>query len=132
MRLVIDYKWIKLRRMITIPTLKRLATLLLPASCCPPPRLFLLVFHHPPDPLATTPLPHDETFTLLTHRNPLDKSILAIVQTHLAERGKARREKSIPSWVYAMGVPDIDVPDSFTRPVCVMQAAADPLTALLL
>nr|GAT53891.1 predicted protein [Mycena chlorophos] len=52
---------------------------------------------------------------LLTHRNQLSTTLLAILQ-HVGER------KGVPPWVKALVCPDLDAPENFVAPQCVMRA----------
>ncbi|TFY81809.1 hypothetical protein EWM64_g2196 [Hericium alpestre] len=84
-------------------------------------------FHMPPD--AHNPNhTQDPPYTLLTHRNNFDTPLLALLQSHLRERGKTRRDGATPPWVKALVLPDQDVPDSFTPPQFFMPATVDTLT----
>ncbi|GBE79642.1 hypothetical protein SCP_0208420 [Sparassis crispa] len=85
--------------------------------------------HSPATPLAPSSQP-DPPYTLLIHRNSLEKSLLSILQTHVCERSKSKKDKAPPSWVAPLVFPDTDVPDGFVPPTCVMRTPIDPLASL--
>ncbi|KAI0776123.1 hypothetical protein BD413DRAFT_677249 [Trametes elegans] len=87
-------------------------------------------FHPSRDALAPPSQPPEPPFSLLTHRNALETSLLSAMRAHVAERSKSKKEKAPPAWVHALVNPDEDVPDSFTPPLCVMSTPLDPLVAL--
>lgn len=87
-------------------------------------------FHPPRSVLAPPGQPPDPPFTLVAHRIALETPLLSTLQTHVAERNKSNKEKGVPPWVLALSLPDEDVPDSFTPPLCVMSTPLDPLAAL--
>ncbi|KAI1795138.1 hypothetical protein LXA43DRAFT_993619 [Ganoderma leucocontextum] len=87
-------------------------------------------FHPPRSVLAPSGQPPDPPFTLIAHRIALETPLLSALQTHITERNKSKKEKGVPPWVLALALPDEDVPDSFTPPLCVMSTPLDPLAAL--
>ncbi|KAH9951677.1 hypothetical protein B0H21DRAFT_186256 [Amylocystis lapponica] len=88
------------------------------------------IFHPSPDPLAPHTQQSHEPYTLVTHRNDLDKSLFSTMQSQIAERSKAKKDKALPAWVRILISPDPDDPDAFTPPMCVMRTPVDPLAAL--
>ncbi|RDX55510.1 hypothetical protein OH76DRAFT_1551941, partial [Lentinus brumalis] len=86
-------------------------------------------FHPPRNLLAPSEQP-DPPFTLLAHRVTLETPLLSAIQAHVTERSKSKKDKTLPQWVQALVLPDDDVPDSFTPPLCVMSTPLDPLVAL--
>ncbi|KAL4242066.1 hypothetical protein ABKN59_000560 [Abortiporus biennis] len=89
------------------------------------------IFHPPRDPYAPSSQPLPEPFTLLTHRNKLDESILENIQTRILERGKSsKKENPIPSWLTDLVIPPPEDPTSFIVPTCVMPTKVDPLAPL--
>ncbi|OBZ70030.1 hypothetical protein A0H81_09902 [Grifola frondosa] len=87
-------------------------------------------FHPTRDPLAPSSQPPEPSFTLLTHRNALQSSLLSIMQSQITERSKSKKEKAPPTWLNPLVFPDTDVPESFTAPICVMRTPLDPLASL--
>ena len=85
---------------------------------------------HPPRNLLALSQPPDPPFTLLAHRIALETPLLSAAQAHVLERSKSKKDKTVPPWVQALVVPDEDVPDSFTPPLCLMSTPLDPLSAL--
>ncbi|CAL1700908.1 unnamed protein product [Somion occarium] len=86
------------------------------------------IFHPPPNPYPSSA--PEQPFTLLTHRNRFEDSILTCVQSKLAERGKSKKEKPIPVWVIDLIAPNPDDVEAFTNPTCVMPTKVDPLASL--
>ncbi|KZT12549.1 uncharacterized protein LAESUDRAFT_718816 [Laetiporus sulphureus 93-53] len=87
-------------------------------------------FHPPRDPLAPSSQASSPPFTLLTHRNALEKSLLSLLQDQMNERGKSKKADPLPSWIHSLVFPDVDVPDAFMPPTCVMRTPLDPLSSL--
>ena len=85
---------------------------------------------HPPRSLLAPTQPPDPPFTLLAHRISLETPLLSAIQTHITERSKSKKDKTLPEWVQTLALPDTDVPDTFTPPLCVMSTPLDPLAAL--
>ncbi|RPD67279.1 hypothetical protein L226DRAFT_499328 [Lentinus tigrinus ALCF2SS1-7] len=85
---------------------------------------------HPPRNLLAPTEPPDPPFTLLAHRVTLETPLLSAIQAHVTERSKSKKDKTLPEWVQTLALPDKDVPDSFTPPLCVMSTPLDPLAAL--
>lgn len=52
------------------------------------------------------------------------------MQTSITERSKSKKGEPLPSWLPPLVFPDLDVPDSFTPPTCVMSTPLDPLASL--
>ncbi|EPQ59390.1 hypothetical protein GLOTRDRAFT_103414 [Gloeophyllum trabeum ATCC 11539] len=86
-------------------------------------------FHPPPDPLALAGQSHP-TVTLLTHRNDINTSLLALLQKQVTERPKGKKEKGTPAWVKSLVMPDPDDPEGFVIPTCVMPAPSGIATNL--
>ncbi|THH20138.1 hypothetical protein EW146_g1170 [Bondarzewia mesenterica] len=84
-------------------------------------------FHPPPNPMADPSHPQDPPYTLLTHRNDFNIPLLFLVQSQIRERTKAKRDRSFPSWLEPLVLPDQDVPDCFTPPQFFMPTSLDPL-----
>lgn len=87
-------------------------------------------FHPPRSVLAPPDQLPDPPFTLIAHRIALETPLVSALQAHLSERNKSKKDKGVPPWVLAVALPDEDVPDSFTPPLCVMSTPLDPLAAL--
>ncbi|KAI0353558.1 hypothetical protein OH77DRAFT_1407052 [Trametes cingulata] len=87
-------------------------------------------FHPPRNLLAPPSQPPEPPFSLLTHRNALETTLLSAMRTHVSERSKSKKDKTPPPWVQSLVVPDEDVPDTFTPPLCVMSTPLDPLASL--
>ncbi len=85
---------------------------------------------HPPRNLLAPTQTLDSPFTLLAHRITLETSLLSAIQTHVTERSRSKKDKTVPSWAQALVLPDEEVPDSFTPPLCLMSTPLDPLAAL--
>ncbi|KAI0650337.1 hypothetical protein C8Q79DRAFT_902962 [Trametes meyenii] len=85
---------------------------------------------HPPRNLLAPSQPSEPPFSLFTHRNSLEMSLLAAMQAHVSERSRSKKDKVPPAWVQTLALPDQDVPDAFTLPLCVMSTPLDPLAAL--
>ncbi|KAI0324948.1 hypothetical protein GY45DRAFT_1330967 [Cubamyces sp. BRFM 1775] len=88
-------------------------------------------FHPPRNRLAPPGEPPEPPFSLLTHRNPLETTLLSAMQAHVTERSKSKKDKTPPTWVQELVLPDQDVPDSFVPPLCVMSTPLDPLASLI-
>lgn len=84
-------------------------------------------FHRPLDPLAPSSQPREPPFVMLTHRNSMQMPLVTLVQTHVLERIKSKKDGACPAWVKSLVCPDPDDPSSFTPPQCVMTAQLDPL-----
>ncbi|KAI0638080.1 hypothetical protein C8Q77DRAFT_1275974 [Trametes polyzona] len=87
-------------------------------------------FHPPRNLLAPPSQPPELPFSLLTHRNTLETSLLSAMQAHVSERSKSKKDKTPPAWAQSLALPDQDVPDSFTPPLCLMSTPLDPLASL--
>lgn len=87
-------------------------------------------FHPPPDPLAGPAEPQDQPFVLLTHRNPIDKTLLATLQSQVADRSKSKKGEPVTPWLKPLVIPEPNAPDAFTPPTCVMRTSLDPLASL--
>ncbi|KAH7916727.1 hypothetical protein BJ138DRAFT_1139029 [Hygrophoropsis aurantiaca] len=82
---------------------------------------------HPPSPnLPQEPIP---PYCLLTHRNSMAKPLLAIVQQHVTERSRSKKEPTFPFWIKALVLPEPEDPEGFTPPHFYMNALLDPLAA---
>ncbi|KAH9844201.1 uncharacterized protein C8Q71DRAFT_697197 [Rhodofomes roseus] len=89
-----------------------------------------LRFHPPPDPLQPSSHQTRQPFSLLTHRNALEKPLLEAMRAQVAERKKSKKGDPFPKWISPLVFPDPDDPDGFTMPVCVMRTPLDPLASL--
>ncbi|OSC96825.1 hypothetical protein PYCCODRAFT_1420538 [Trametes coccinea BRFM310] len=87
-------------------------------------------FHPPRSALAPASQPPESPFSLLTHRNTLETTLIAAMRAHVSDRSKSKKDKAPPTWVQELVLPDQDVPDSFTPPLCVMSTPLDPLASL--
>ncbi|KAF9468872.1 hypothetical protein BDZ94DRAFT_1244800 [Collybia nuda] len=87
-------------------------------------------FYPPINPLAPSSQHRDPPFTILTHKNSMNKPLLTLLQTVITERANYRKEGACPSWIQSLVLPDSDDPESFTPPQCVMTARIDPLTVV--
>ncbi|KAH7930276.1 hypothetical protein BV22DRAFT_1028500 [Leucogyrophana mollusca] len=82
---------------------------------------------HPPSSIAPQePIP---PFSLLTHRNSIDNPLLSLIQQHVADRSRSKKESTLPSWMKTLVHPDPEDPEGFAAPQCCMNAFLDPLTA---
>ncbi|KAF8639753.1 hypothetical protein AX17_001015 [Amanita inopinata Kibby_2008] len=82
-------------------------------------------FHTPTDLCTPSSATQHTPARLITHRNDMDTSLLALVQKHVATT-----QKNLPPWVESRVLPDTDDPDSFTPPLFVMAAPRDTLPNL--
>ncbi|KAH9938252.1 uncharacterized protein B0H18DRAFT_1205524 [Fomitopsis serialis] len=89
-----------------------------------------LKFHPPPDPLQPSSQQKRQPFSLLTHRNALERPLLEVMRAQVAERKKSKKGDPFPTWISSLIVPDPDDPEGFTMPICVMQTPLDPLASL--
>ena len=89
-----------------------------------------LKFHPPPDPLQPSTQQTRQPFSLLTHRNSLEKPLLQAMRTQVTERKKSKKGDPFPTWISPLIFPDPDDPEGFTLPVCAMRTPLDPLAAL--
>ncbi|KAI9001111.1 hypothetical protein BD414DRAFT_404251 [Trametes punicea] len=87
-------------------------------------------FHPPRNMLAPASQPPEPPFSLLTHRNTLETSLLSAMRAHVSERSKSKKDKAPPLWVPELVFPDKDIPDAFIPPLCVMSTPLDPLASL--
>ncbi|KAI0832319.1 hypothetical protein BC628DRAFT_1305701, partial [Trametes gibbosa] len=87
-------------------------------------------FHPPPNLLAPPSQPPEPPFSLLTHRNTLETTLMGAMRAHVSERSKSKKDKTPPAWVQSLVLPDQDVPESFAPPLCVMSTPLDPLASL--
>lgn len=86
-------------------------------------------FHPRPDPLAPSSTPASPPFKLITHRNSIDKPLLTILREQLTERNKSKKDPP-PAWINSLIFPDLDDPDAFSPPICVMRTSFDPLASV--
>lgn len=56
----------------------------------------------------------------------MSKSLISIIQGHMTERSTSKKEGACPAWVKPLVTPDLDDPEAFTFPQCVMTAQLDP------
>ncbi|KAI0068798.1 hypothetical protein BV25DRAFT_1817717 [Artomyces pyxidatus] len=84
-------------------------------------------FHPPPDPKADPTDPQDPPYTLLTHRNCSDESLLSLMQYHV--KTKTKRDNQAPPWLRALALPNSDVPDIFSVPHFFMPTKLDTIAA---
>ena len=89
-----------------------------------------LKFHPPPDPLQPSAQQTRQPFSLLTHRNALERPLLDAMRAQVTERKKSKKGDPFPAWISPLIFPDPDDPEGFTIPVCVMRTPLDPLAAL--
>ncbi|KZT74288.1 hypothetical protein DAEQUDRAFT_720449 [Daedalea quercina L-15889] len=89
-----------------------------------------LKFHPPPDPLQPSSQQTRLSFSLLTHRNALERPLLEVMRSQVAERKKSKKGDPFPAWISSLIFPDPDDPEGFNMPVCVMRTPLDPLAAL--
>ncbi|KAH9853590.1 hypothetical protein C2E23DRAFT_699373, partial [Lenzites betulinus] len=87
-------------------------------------------FHPPRNLLAPPSQPPEPPFSLLTHRNTLEATLLGALRAHVSERSRSKKDKTPPAWVQGLVLPDADVPDAFAPPLCVMSTPLDPLASL--
>ncbi|KAI0320702.1 hypothetical protein OF83DRAFT_1052697 [Amylostereum chailletii] len=87
-------------------------------------------FHPPTDATGDPSHTQDPPYTLLTHRNNFELSLLTLLQGHVRERTKAKREKALPAWIKSLILPDAEVPDTFVPPQCFMPTQLDALAAV--
>jgi len=87
-------------------------------------------FHCPPDPLLPPSQPQEPIFILLTHRNNIETPLLSLIQAHITERIKSKKNLAVPAWVKSLVCPHPDDPDSFTHPQCLMTVQVDPCLTL--
>ncbi|KAL0949900.1 hypothetical protein HGRIS_009929 [Hohenbuehelia grisea] len=81
-------------------------------------------FHPPRDPTAPSSQACGPSFSLVTHRNNMETSLLKIIQTQVSERAKSRKDSACPPWLSPFVCPDPDDADAFQPPCCVMRAPA--------
>lgn len=89
-----------------------------------------LKFHPPPDPLQPSTQQSRQPFSLLTHRNALDKPLIEAMRSQVTERKKSKKGDPLPAWISPLIFPDSDDPEGFSVPICAMRTPLDPLAAL--
>lgn len=89
-----------------------------------------LKFHPPPDPLQPSTQQSRQPFSLMTHRNALEKPLLEAMRSQVTERKKSKKGDPLPAWISPLLFPDPDDPEGFTMPICAMRTPLDPLAAL--
>jgi len=87
-------------------------------------------FHKPKDPLAPSSQPADPPYTLYTHKNDIEESLISLIRSRLqSANAKLKKNEAYPVWVKQLVFPDEEDPEAFTNPQCVIAARLDPVVS---
>lgn len=82
---------------------------------------------YPPSPVSpcTIETVRTQSHTVITHRNPISKILLEILQSHIPQQplqSRKHREHSLPDWVPPLVHPHPEDPEGFLHPDCYVRA----------
>lgn len=87
--------------------------------------LLTIEFKFYPSSTSTVENARTQLHTLITHRNPISKTLLDILRSHIPQQPLQSRKHSLPDWVPPLVHPHPEDPEGFVHPDCYVHASPD-------